>query len=298
MATGGVAVRQSRIVSGSAKANPKNAGRGDTETMASERGTIPRGVDGAWPEPTAPGGRKLPSAPRERKPALAALAVVLIVGGALVAGLLVIQQGHKTGAIEIAQTVGQGQKIPPGALQEVQVSTGLSVDYVPWDEAGQVTRTYAATTIPAGTLLTPQMTVATNNLATGLTQVGLALKDGQLPDGLQIGDRVDVYAVSDSTGVCPRPANYLLSTNAVVLGIQHPIDNSGSAVYDVQVGVSPGDAAGVSCDAANNDVSLGIIPGSQTATSPGNQPTTTPSSPPARHPGSHPTTSQTTGGPG
>ena len=52
-------------------------------------------------EPTSPAGRRLPSAPRERKPALAALAVVLVVGGALVAALLVIDAGHKTGAIEI-----------------------------------------------------------------------------------------------------------------------------------------------------------------------------------------------------
>lgn len=258
--------------------------------MASERGTIPRNVDGAWPEPTAPGGRRLPSAPRERKPALAALAVVLIVGGALVAGLLVIQQGHKTGAIEVMQTVGQGQRIPPGALQEIQVTTGLGINYVPWDEASQVTRTYAATTIPAGTLLTPQMTVATNNLATGLTQIGLALKDGQMPDGLQVGDRVDVYVVSDSAGQCPRPANFLLTTNAVVLGIQRPLGNSGSAAFDVQLAVTPGDAGGVTCNAANNNVSVGIIPGSQTGASPSSQRPATPGSPTTKHPGSLATT--------
>ncbi|HLX50432.1 MAG TPA: hypothetical protein VKS82_19065 [Streptosporangiaceae bacterium] len=274
--------------------------------MASERGTIPRNVDGAWPEPTAPSGRRLPSAPRERKPALAALAVVLIVGGALAAGLLVIQQGHKTGAIEVTQTVGQGQQIPPGALQEIQVSTGLGIDYVPWDEASQVTRTYAATTIPAGTLLTPQMTVATNNLATGLTQIGVALKDGQMPDGLQVGDRVDVYVVSDSAGQCPRPANFLLTTNAVVLSIQRPLDNSSSAAFDVQLGVSPGDAGGVTCNAANNNVSIGIIPSGQAGASPSSQPAAAPGNPAAKHPGgpattptgSHATSSQTTGGSG
>jgi hypothetical protein len=274
--------------------------------MASDRGTIPRNVDGAWPEPTAPSGRRLPSAPRERKPALAALAVVLIVGGALVAGLLVIQQGHKSSAIEVTQTVGQGQRIPPGALQEIQVSTGLGINYVPWDEASQVTRTYAATTIPAGTLLTPQMTVATSNLGSGLTQVGLALKDGQMPDGLAVGDRIDVYAVSDSSGQCPRPANFLLTTNAVVLSIQHPLDNSSSAAFDVQIGVSPGDVGGVTCNAANNDVSVGIIPASQAGAPRAGQPATGPGNPTTKHPGGtattspggHATTSQTTGGPG
>jgi hypothetical protein len=273
--------------------------------MASERGTIPRSVDGAWQEPTAPGGRRLPSAPRERKPALAALAVVLIVGGGLVAGLLVLQQGHKTDAVEIVQSVGQGQQIPLSSMQEIQVSTGLSLSYVPWTEASQVARTYAATTIPAGTLLTPQMTVATNNLATGLTQIGLALKDGQMPDGLQVGDHVDVFSVSDSTGSCPRPANFLLTANAVILSIQHPLNNSSSAVYDVQIGVSPGDAGGVTCNAANNNVSVGIAPTGQAATSP-SQSAANPGGSGTRHPGgpatspagSHTSTSQTTGGPG
>jgi hypothetical protein len=169
-----------------------------------------------------------------------------------------------------------------------------------------VTRTYAATTIPAGTLLTPQMTVATNNLATGLTQVGLALKDGQMPDGLQIGDRVDVYAVSDSAGQCPEPANFILTTNAVVLSIQRPLDNSSSAAFDVQIGVSPGDAGGVTCNAANDNVSVGIVPSGQGATSPGSQPTATPGNPTTKHSGGPATTSpagghatsQTTGGSG
>ena len=49
--------------------------------MVSDRGTLPRGAvadqQASWAEPTAPGGRRMPSAPRERKPALAALAVLL-----------------------------------------------------------------------------------------------------------------------------------------------------------------------------------------------------------------------------
>lgn len=232
--------------------------------MSSNRGTIPRAFEAgdAWPEPTAPAGRRLPSAPRERKPALAALAVVLVVGGALLAALLIAGAGHKTGAIEISQTVGQGQKIPLGAMQEVQITSGSGIDYVPWNEASQVARTYAATMLPAGTLLTPQMTTSTNNLANGMTVVGLALKDGQLPDGLQVGDRVNIYETSDSSGSCPRPANNVLTTNAVVLGIGSPSSASSGNADDVQVAVAPADAAGVACSAANGNVGVGIVPGS------------------------------------
>lgn len=234
--------------------------------MSSDRGTIPRGTGagadvGAWPEPTAPAGRRLPSAPRERKPALAALAVVLVVGGALAAALLVIDAGHKTGAIEISQPVGQGQKIPLSSMQEVQVTSGTGIDYVPWNEASQVTRTYAATMLPAGTLLTPQMTTAVNNATSGMTVVGLALKDGQLPDGLQVGDHISIFDTSDNAGRCPRPPTNVLASNAVVLNIGHPVSTASNTVDDVQVAVTPADAPGVTCNAANNNVGVGVLPG-------------------------------------
>jgi hypothetical protein len=231
--------------------------------MSSDRGTIPRGsqAGGVWPEPTAPAGRRLPSAPRERKPALAALAVVLVVGGALLAAMLVIDAGHKAGAVEITQTVGQGEKIPLSAMQEVQVTSGGGLDYVPWNQASQVANTYAATMLPAGTLLTPQMTTSSSNLANGMTVIGLALKDGELPNGLQVGDHVDIFATSDSSGRCPRPVNNVLTTNAVVMAIGDPSSATTGNADDVQVAVNPGDAGGVSCNAANNNVSVGIVPG-------------------------------------
>ena len=76
--------------------------------MPSDRSTLQRGQPGGpeqqpfWPEPTSPAGRRLPSAPRERKPALAALAVLLIVGCALGTGLLVVQSGKRVAAIEVS----------------------------------------------------------------------------------------------------------------------------------------------------------------------------------------------------
>jgi uncharacterized membrane protein YgcG len=270
--------------------------------MSSDRGTIPRGAEagGVWPEPTAPAGRRLPSAPRERKPALAALAVVLVVGGALLAALLVVDAGHKAGAIEITQTVGQGQKIPVSAMQEVQVTSGSDLDYVPWNQASQVANAYAVTMLPAGTLLTPQMTTSTNNLANGMTIIGLALKDGELPDGLQVGDHVDIFVTSDSTGRCPRPANNVLTTNAVVQGIGNPSNASTGNSDDVQVAVNPSDAGGVSCNAANNNVSVGIVPPNGQPGSGSGSPSSSSSNSNSGSPGSTPSGSSSAGssGPG
>src|SRR5947209_19308313 len=104
--------------------------------MVSDRGTLPRGAvadqQASWAEPTAPGGRRMPSAPRERKPALAALAVLLVALGAVAAGYLVINAGHRLGAVEITQQVGQGQRIPASAIKEVQINADSDVPHVAW----------------------------------------------------------------------------------------------------------------------------------------------------------------------
>ena len=157
----------------------------------------------SWPEPTAPVGRRLPSAPRERKPALAALAVLLIIGGALGAGFLVIQSGKRVAAIEISQQIGAGQQIPLSAIQQVQITAGPGLAYVPWADASQVARYFTVSTIPAGTLLTRQMVATTGTSVAGRAVLGLALKDGQLPHGLQDGDHIDIYQVSDAQETCP-----------------------------------------------------------------------------------------------
>ena len=172
--------------------------------MVSDRGTLPRGAvadqQASWAEPTAPGGRRMPSAPRERKPALAALAVLLVALGAIAAGYLVINAGHRVGAVEITQQVGQGQRIPASAIKEVEIASNTGINYVAWQYANRVAGIYAAVQIPAGTLLTPAMTTATNNLAAGKVQVGLSLKPGQAPADLLIGQAVEAFGVGTGSG--------------------------------------------------------------------------------------------------
>ena len=250
--------------------------------MPSDRGTLPRGsarsgsagggLAGSgfaggndqrtgWPEPTAPVGRRLPSAPRERKPALAALAVLLIIGGALGAGFLVIQSGKRVAAIEISQQIGAGQQIPLSAIQQVQITAGSGLAYVPWAEAGQVARYFTITTIPPGTLLTRQMVATTGTSVAGRAVLGLALKDGQLPRGLQDGDHIDIYQVSDAQETCPGDSGGTLAADAVVLAIGTPSATSGStAIADVEVAVNPSDAGPVACSAANGIVGIAVLP--------------------------------------
>ncbi len=244
--------------------------------MASDRGTIHRGIStgvdqqAPWTEPTAPASRRLPGAPRERKPALAALAIVLILGGALAVGYLMLNTSKRVAAIEISQPIGQGQQITMADMKQVEIAADSGISYVPWSEASQVTRFFAGTSIPSGTLLTNNMVVRTNTLTNGRSVMGLALKDGQLPAGLVVGDHINIYEVSDATEACPGTPGSLLSGNAVVLNIGNPSATSSSAVADVEVALNPATAGAVACNASNGILGIAIAPGNSLAPGPGN----------------------------
>jgi len=233
-----------------------------------ERGTLSRGAAAdqqTWAEPTAPGGRRLPSAPRERKPALAALAVLLVAVGAVAAGLLVINAGHRVAAVEIVQQVGQGEQIPASAIREVEISSDTGLDYVAWQYAGRVAGVYAATEIPAGTLLTEAMTSSTNNLAAGKVEVGLSLKAGQVPGNLLIGDTVEAFSVGTGSG-CGTSANANSASTDVPIATGTIASLSGSASETgnnagVTLAVSSADAGTLACYASAGDVAITLMPG-------------------------------------
>jgi hypothetical protein len=240
--------------------------------MSTDRGTLQQesaAAQQSWQPPTMPVGRRPPSAPRERKPVLAVLALVLIAGGALAAGYLINQGNKKVAAIEISRPLTAGQHIPLSSLQEVQVSVG-GVDYVPWDEASQVSQFYASAAIPPGTLLNGAMVVRASNVATKKAILGLALKDGQLPDGLQVGDHVDVFQVSDSQDSCPGAPGQLLDVNDLVVAIRVPSQESGSSAAEfVEVAATPVRAGAIACSAANGNIGIAIAPVGTRAVGPG-----------------------------
>jgi hypothetical protein len=248
--------------------------------MVSDRGTLPRGAvadqQASWAEPTAPGGRRMPSAPRERKPALAALAVLLVALGAVAAGYLVINAGHRVGAVEITQQVGQGQRIPASAIKEVEIASNSGINYVAWQYANRVAGVYARVQIPAGTLLTSAMTTATNNLAAGKVQVGLSLKPGQAPANLLIGQTVEAFGVGTGSGCGAGTAGggsaggtgggngvgpgVPITTGVIASVIGSTASNGSTAA--VTLAVPDADAGVLACYASAGDVAIALTPGS------------------------------------
>jgi hypothetical protein len=243
--------------------------------MVSDRGTLPRGAvadqQASWAEPTAPGGRRMPSAPRERKPALAAVAILLVALGAASAGYLVLNAGHRVGAVEITQDVGQGQQIPASAIKEVQINADTDVHYVAWQYASRVTSVFARVQIPAGTLLTSNMTAATSNLTAGKVEVGLSLKPGQAPTNLLIGQTVRAFPVGTGSG-CGGGANGTggagagatpgepITTGTIVSVAGSTATNGSTAA--ITLAVPETDAGVLACYASAQDVAIALTPGS------------------------------------
>ena len=243
--------------------------------MVSDRGTLPRGAvadqQASWAEPTAPGGRRMPSAPRERKPALAAVAILLVALGAASAGYLVLNAGHRVGAVEITQDVGQGQQIPASAIKEVQINANTDVRYVAWQYASRVTGVFARVEIPAGTLLTSNMTASTSNLTAGKVEVGLSLKPGQAPTNLLIGQTVRAFPVGTGSG-CGGRANGTggaaagatpgepITTGTIVSVSGNTVTNGSTAA--ITLAVPETDAGVLACYASAQDVAIALTPGS------------------------------------
>ncbi|MDF5751270.1 hypothetical protein [Spongiactinospora sp. TRM90649] len=208
---------------------------------------------------SGPASRKLPVSPRERRPALAAVAVLLILGGALATTLLVMRSGDRVSAIVITQQVGTGQAIPVAAMREVQIAdTGLG--YVAYAHRDEVSRTFAKVTLLPGTLLTEQMVVrASQELGPGKARVGLSLKPGQSPSGLRPGDRVQVIHVPGRSGADREPR--VLAQSALVdsVGTSGRSGSSGAVTVIVDSGLSPV----VAGYATIGEIALAELPGAR-----------------------------------
>jgi hypothetical protein len=223
-----------------------------------------------WGAPRASGrkGERLPARPRERKPALAALAVLLILGGALASMSLVLRASDTVAAIGIATQVPRGQRIPFEALREVQVARN-GVAYVPWSQRQSVTNFYAATVLVPGSLLSAQQVSRTGAVGTGQNVVGLALKPGQYPAGdpngrpLQVGDTVKVYEVvtSGSSANQGGASGRLLVAAARVYDLQNISGESiGESTRQVSIVVNDNAAGQVAQAASNGNVALVLVP--------------------------------------
>ncbi|MFE5035534.1 hypothetical protein ACWDFR_27265 [Streptomyces sp. 900105755] len=217
-------------------------------------------------------GDRLPTAPRERKPALAALAVLLILLGALGATTLVLQAGKRIEVIKITQEIPAGSSVTGSNVTSVMVADDSSIHYVRWSQLESLKKLKAVSTIPAGVVAVGEMFGSGSKLPAGKSTVGLALKEGQYPSGIEIGDTVAAYRVtgssssggSSSGGSSSSGTDSLITGNARVSAVPEDkgsSDFTASTNYAITLTVDSGKAAELADAASNGEVALVLVPG-------------------------------------
>ncbi|MEU3849593.1 hypothetical protein [Streptomyces sp. NPDC029554] len=145
-------------------------------------------------------GDRLPTPPRERKPALAALAVLLILVGALGATMLVLQAGDRIEVVKVTNEVQAGDSLKDSDVTSVMVARDDNIHYVEWSDLETIKTYKAKSTIYPGTVAVGEMFAKKASLPAGKASVGLALKEGHYPSDIKAGDVVSAYRVGTTGG--------------------------------------------------------------------------------------------------
>ncbi|MFC0625313.1 hypothetical protein [Kribbella deserti] len=142
------------------------------------------------------GPHRLPST-RERRPALAALAVILILLGAAGSALIALRSGDREYFVAVRTDIPQGKKLAENDLARASFA-GDTKALVPWSEAKSYVGRYATTKLFQNQPITRKNFTDSDKpeIPAGGALVGLSLEQGKLPsDGIDGGDIVRVIRV-------------------------------------------------------------------------------------------------------
>ncbi|MFE2302350.1 RcpC/CpaB family pilus assembly protein [Streptomyces sp. NPDC059445] len=220
-------------------------------------------------------GERLPTPPRERKPALAALAVLLVLVGALGATMLVLRAGDRVEVVKVTSDIQAGESVG-GHVTSVLVADDTSINYVKWNQLTALKKLKAKSPIYKGTVVIGDMFAEGAELPAGKASVGVSLKEGQYPSGIKSGDTVAVYRVGDTTTSGSRSSGSSNSSGsgsssadaapiveqAKVISVKSDSDSTISSTnLPVTLMVDSGQAAAVAAAASAGQVALVIVPG-------------------------------------
>ncbi|WP_448642308.1 SAF domain-containing protein [Geodermatophilus sp. URMC 63] len=197
---------------------------------------------------------------RRRRPALLALAVAMVVLGALGAAYLATSLGRTSPVIAVAREVPWGQSITAADLVEARVSADPALDPIPYGERDRVIGMVAATTLTPGSLLTREALNEQPLPPPGQQLVGVGVSAVQLPaTSLRPGDDVLLVPVAGSgaTGA-PDAAGTPGPVEATVVR-SGPPGTDGLRVVDVLVDAA--DGPDVAARAAAGLVAIVVVAG-------------------------------------
>lgn len=216
----------------------------------------------ATPASSAAAAARLPGPVRERRPALIAFGLVLVVAGSLGSALVVHRSGDRVDVLVARHDIAPGAVVTAQDLGTARVAAdGAAV--VPASALANFVGTYATSRIPADTLVNRTMFLAGDTVPTDAAVVGVVLGPEQRPsDALAAGDVVRAFLVASdgSNTVTGQPAGTVLLESArVVAGgstAAAGVGDVGSDSGTVSLLVPTADAAQVVAAAAAGQVAL------------------------------------------
>lgn len=218
----------------------------DRSRAREDRGIAPTGA--------AARGDRLPAAPRERRPLLAAFAVLLIVGGAAAAGLLAMRSDARVPVLVAAQDIAAGQPVTADALRTAPVAHEGTL-LIPASQQDLVVGQYARVAVTEGQLLDTTMLTPSGALQPGKVAVGASLASGRMPaSGLASGDIVQLVLVADGEGK-------VLVRDALVSSVTTPGANAtgGAGAVTATFIVAEGDGARIAGVAAEGQLAAVLV---------------------------------------
>ena len=164
-------------------------------------------------------GDRLPVPTRQRRPLLALLALVLILGGAALAATLVLTSGKKQEYLVVSHDIALGQTLTKDDFRQQSLAATNSTLFAPVPVSDFYTRVQgkkALIALKKGSLLAEGSFGDALTPAKGLVQISLSVPEGGYPRTLAPGDVVKVlYTPRSSSGQNSGSANSTLDPKAV-----------------------------------------------------------------------------------
>jgi hypothetical protein len=218
---------------------------------------------------------RVPIPTRQRRPGLAALAVVLILGGAALSGYLAITSGNKHSVLALARDVADGNVITAADLTTISVSAP-EVNAIPASQFDQVVaRHYRAQgKYPRGLILVTGMLRPFEVPGAGFVAVAVLVPEGSFPpQTIKSGNAVKVLYTPKAGGLDQngRPLIPNLQAGGVLVDKAYVVSskqtNAGGGVFVLVVANVDDTLSKIALANSTQAITLILLPDSERAPS-------------------------------
>ena len=201
---------------------------------------------------------RLPVAPRDKRPALAALALLLILLGALGSALLVFRSGDRESVLAAGHDIAFGEVMQRDDFTTVRAAADGAA-LVPASLVDSYVGTRATSAIPQGALLSPKMFNTDTLVPDNGEGVGIVVDATRRPSQVPAtGQVVRVYFVSgNGTSTEATPDNPVIVNAARVIAVG---SGSGAGTKSITILVRSDLAADVANFASSGNLAVTVLP--------------------------------------